>query len=249
MFRYIPNITKALFTVVQKMEQKAATASSSSVGSASSAPAGAAPGADVLRVLLQVSKKALTEATLAECLQKAVDKFESDSLMQSALDKAVGDSAGAAGKRRRLFLRPDTLLLENPLPAELSGAERSAGLSRQGSTQSVASAVSFSTAEVVDLTEGGVSRSAVSSPSPPRAGTKRSFLSSFGSAPTGKKQGPAWVALSLPATAGASSGGASAAGKDEAELLSQEETRAAQGWKAAASGAPVQIYMLVDVAA
>jgi uncharacterized protein YodC (DUF2158 family) len=248
------------------MELKSAAAKASSSGGTSSssggggARAGAAPGADVLRVLLQVSKKSLTETTLAECLQKAVDKFESDSLMQSALDKAVGDSAGAAGKRRRLFLRPDSLLQENPLPAELSGQDKAAGMSRQGSTQSVASAVSFSTSEVVDLTEGGV-RSAVSSPtksamrsaqSPQRTGTKRSFLSSFGAGPAGKNpQGPTWVALSLPATTGASSSTAAAAGKDDAELLglSQEETKAAQGGKAAASGAPVLVYMLVDVAA
>lgn len=156
------------------MEVKSSTSSSSS--SSSSKPA---VSSEVLKVLLDVSKQSLSEDTLASCLQKAVDKFESDSLMATALERAVTDSAGAAGKRRRLFITPDSLLSLHPLPVALTcatSAEEKGGLERQGSLQSVASAVTFADVEVVDLT--------TSCDKKPSSPLKRSFLASFPTAAT-----------------------------------------------------------------
>lgn len=183
-YRYIPNITKALFSVIQKMESKSnvATSSSSGAGSSSSSTAAADTScasalpsvkqSDVLKVLLEVSRKTLTEATLSEHLQRAVDKYESDTVMQNALEKASGDAAGAgaAAKRRKLFITPDRSLWECPLPHAVSGAGAAGDDAmdvgydipvRQGSLQST----------VVDLTGGAEDQQS--------PGRKRSFLSTY----------------------------------------------------------------------
>lgn len=245
LFRYIPNITKALFSVIQKMEVKstaAAVSSSSSSNSSDVVVSKAGNGAsalptvhqsDILKVLLEVSRKSLTEAALAEHLQRAVDKYESDTVMQNALDRAANDATGggAAAKRRKLFITPDFSLWDYPLPPETQAADAvsqvgaSPGFSgvpvRQGSLQST---ISYSSA-VVDLTDGldeelfragsQTSQQASSSqqrgtmPSP-AAGRKRSFLSTI------SQQSSAAASSSRSSSSssksGASGGGGAAAG-------------------------------------
>ncbi len=121
LFRYIPNISKALFTVLQKMEAKRlqtsttnnnnSTSSSSKANSISSSSNGTN---DTQNVLAQLRLQTLTEATLSEHLHKAVDKYEADSLVQSTLERSHTDSG--SGKRRKLFLMPSTRVFEYPLP-------------------------------------------------------------------------------------------------------------------------------------
>lgn len=217
--RYIPNISKALFAVVQKMENKSAASSKGSSGSRNT-NSNSGASTEVMKVLLEVSRKTLTESTLSDCLQKAVEKFESESLMQSALDKAAGDAAGAAGKRRRLFISPDSLLIRNPLPAELlgdAGADRDdVALVRQGSTQSIGS-VSFS-GDVVDLTSETSttlkeSTNSVASPiTSQRHSVKRSYLGTFQST----HHSP-WIELSLPNIANSAASTAASGENTESE--------------------------------
>ena len=121
-------------------------------------------------MLLDVSKKNLTEATLSEHLHKAVEKYESDTLMQSSLAAAANDAYGVGGslKRRKLFLSPDNRLWEYLLPAPVTHSdetEQAAVLTRTSSSSSTASAAagemtqsqslfqSQSQSQVVDLTE------------------------------------------------------------------------------------------------
>jgi len=120
--RYIPNITKALFSVLQKMETKrglntlltTATSSTSTSSSSSTSNTGSttiSSTTEILTLLQQVGAATLTETTLSEHLHKAVDKYESEAILQSA----VGKESGETGKRQRLYLVPDTRLWRCPL--------------------------------------------------------------------------------------------------------------------------------------
>ena len=119
-FRYIPNISKALFTVLQKMEAKrllatTTTNNSNSSTSNSSKNSNSSNGTnDTQNVLAQLRLKTLTETTLSEHLHKAVDKYEADSLVQSTLERTHTDSG--SGKRRKLFLMPSARVFKYPLP-------------------------------------------------------------------------------------------------------------------------------------
>jgi hypothetical protein len=135
--RYIPNISKALFSVLQKMGEKAKdknsalTAATAIAGASASGAVVAtrqATSSQVLQLLLDVSKGALNEEKLSEHLHKAVDKFEKEAvLLSSQLAAAAHDGAGGAGagaslKRPKLFLQPDTRVFEIMLPAVLRAA-------------------------------------------------------------------------------------------------------------------------------
>jgi uncharacterized protein with von Willebrand factor type A (vWA) domain len=230
-YRYIPNITKSLITVVEKMQRKQSAASASSANNSSSGSgAQAAQGSAALRILAQLSKHTVSETALAECLQRAVDKFESESLLQSSLDRALGD---AAGKRRRLFIAADAMLAAHPLPAELAGE---GALVSQASQQSAKS-------QYVDLT-GGKEAAA----SPVRSAMKRSYLGAFANTTVvSAVKDSRWVRLVLPASAPTSSTAAAATSSAVIDVTGDEEVEAAAVLPGNLLPASTTCFMLVQV--
>lgn len=253
LFRYIPNISKALFTVLQKMEAKrllATTTTTNNNSSSTSSNSKSSSGGtnDTQNVLAQLRLKTLTEATLSEHLHKAVDKYEADSLVQSTLERSHTDSG--SGKRRRLFLVPTTRVFEYPLPVQPVLPNSSSG---DGSGDIAIDLTATPDKDNADMQDSDVLLTQDSHPgsaSASASGRKRNLsqfsrantadtVNTFVSTSSNSKDKHRWISLTLLSANNASSSGKSSAA--EGTQLSQAEAVPTVG----GSSSAINAYILV----
>ena len=135
-YRYIPDISRSLMVVLEKMLDAAEAAGSSS--SSSSSDEGSNKSLKRARLLQDVESGALTEDRVEASLNQAVARMEAESALQAMADDAAG------GKRVRLFLAINPLTLPDPLPPKQPTSAAAAAAA-------AAAAVSSSAGGVIDL--------------------------------------------------------------------------------------------------
>lgn len=242
--RYIPNISKALFTVLQKMEAKRLLANNNSSNSSSS---GSGTTNDVQNVLAQLRLKTLTESTLSEHLHKAVDKYEADSLVQSTLERSHTDSG--SGKRRKLFLMPSVRVFEYALPVQSTSSGNAGAIDLP--TTPDKDDIDSPYSETMDAQDNDTTNTVSAKVS---ASGKKRYLSqlsrantadtvnTFISTTSGSNNKHRWIPLTLQ-SATASGSSKSSVGEDNHTQLSQADATSAA--LASTSTGAVTAYILV----
>jgi hypothetical protein len=264
-------VKRGLNTLAAGMTAANKTSSSSS-GSGSSSGASAltssAANSEVMKVLADLAQQKITEASLAEHLQKAVEKFESDTLVQNALDKAANDASGAGGaKRRKLFLVPDTRLWQHPLVPvvavvksesadvmDLTSSDDPYPLGSQLTEVSVSQGAVLPTSSAAGGTTGtGTGTRKRSAAQMSRANTADTTTSSSSSRPDPftATAAPRWLALTLSAvvtTAAATAAAAAAAATSSAEHAGNTQQSAQSQLDSVQTGAlpnAISAYILI----
>lgn len=132
-FRYIPDISRSLIIVLEKMQQRDDAEGHAPRGTGTAAAtAAAANNLKRSRLLQQLDDGSLSEESVEAALHAAVSRLEAETALQALAE----DAALGGGKRVKLFLAVNPLTLPDPAaltpaPAVAAAAAAAAGVGSQ----------------------------------------------------------------------------------------------------------------------